>query len=200
MLFYSYIIPTDDGALTPGKRLINWVWYHELPAGSPGLTETMTDIHGKLHQGTVPRALIRPAVWEKQKSLGIEKSPACIGQLLERTKAPFVTKIYDVASPQAVFMGGKVVLVGDALVKFRPHSALSTNQAAFDCLALEEVTQGRVSMRQWERKVLVYGHRMFLWSRVLGNFQQGYKLALIWSICKFVVVLVGLMIGLLPWG
>ncbi|CAO2655594.1 Nn.00g043970.m01.CDS01 [Neocucurbitaria sp. VM-36] len=198
--FIVYIIPTDEGALTPGKRLINWVWYHELPANSPSLTETMTDIHGKLHQGTVPRSLIRPAVWAKQKTLGISKAPDCIVQLLERTQAPFVSKIYDVASPQAVFMGGKVVLVGDALVKFRPHCALSTNQAAFDCLALEEVVQGRVSMRQWERKVLVYGHRMLLWSRVLGNFQQGYKLALIWSIFEFVLVLIGLTIGLLPWG
>ncbi|KAF1845105.1 FAD binding domain-containing protein [Cucurbitaria berberidis CBS 394.84] len=197
--FVIYVIPTDEGQITPGKRLINWVWYHELPAGSADLKETMTDIHGKVHQGTVPRELIRPEVWAKQKALGISKTPACIAQLLERTKSPFVTKIYENTSPRAVFMHGKLVLVGDALVKTRPHSALSTNQAAYDCLALESVLKGRASMNQWESKVLGYGHRLFLWSRILGNFQQGYKLALLWSIWKYVVGFVGLKLGLLPW-
>lgn len=147
----------------------------------------MTDIHGKLHQGTVPRTLINPEVWAEQKALGIANTPACIAQLLERTTSPFVTKIFDAASPQAVFMNGKVLLVSDALVKARPHAALSTNQAAFDCLALEEVLVGRSTMAQWERKVLVYGNWLFLWSRILGNFQQGYKLGLVWSLCRFLV-------------
>lgn len=160
----------------------------------------MTDIHGKLHQGTVPRALIRPEVWARQKAHGIATATACIAQLLERTKDPFVTKVFNVASPQAVFMNGKVLLVGDALAKARPHAALSTNQAAFDCLALEEVVSGRKTMKQWEKKVLAYGHWLFLWSRTLGDFQQGYKLKLLWSLCKFVVGIVGIKVGLWPFG
>jgi len=43
-----------------------------------------------------------------------------------------VQAITDVTSPQPLYMNDKVVLIGDALAGFRPHTVASTSQAAFD--------------------------------------------------------------------
>ena len=53
----AYPIPSLDGTLEPGSRLINFVWYRNVPAGNP-LEELMTDRHGfprpiSLHPGEV---------------------------------------------------------------------------------------------------------------------------------------------------
>ena len=71
---------------------------------------------------------------------------------------PFVQAITDVEPPaQGVEVGrllnGKVALVGDALSRFRPHTAASTSQAAFHALALERVFGGELSWDNYEASV-----------------------------------------------
>ncbi|KAK5138645.1 hypothetical protein LTR04_004322, partial [Oleoguttula sp. CCFEE 6159] len=39
----AYLIPVPDGALEPGKRLMNWVWYVNYAPGSAAYRELMTD-------------------------------------------------------------------------------------------------------------------------------------------------------------
>lgn len=43
-----------------------------------------------------------------------------------KTNNPFVQCITDVISPKNLYMGDKVVFVGDALAGFRPHTVAST--------------------------------------------------------------------------
>ena len=59
--------------------------------------------------------------------------------MLEKTKSPFVTKVYDISSTKASFYGGKVFLVGDALFTLRPNVGMGTTHAAYDCEMLEQV-------------------------------------------------------------
>ncbi|KAL1611925.1 hypothetical protein SLS60_000148 [Paraconiothyrium brasiliense] len=123
-----YVIPTDDGDMEVGKRMYNFVWYVTASKGSKELHDIMTDVDGHLHQGTVPRGLVRSAVWDEQRAKSVAQMPPCIAHLLEKTEKPFVSKIYDITSSKGVFHDGKVFLVGDALATFRPHIGLSTNQ------------------------------------------------------------------------
>lgn len=115
----------------------NWLWYITLPEGSAEYTEVMTDVNGKIHSGTVPRGLIRSAPWENLRSIGSSKCPPGIVAMLEKTKSPFVTKVYDVTSTKASFHEGKVFLVGDAPFTLRPNVGMSTTHAAYDCEMLE---------------------------------------------------------------
>ncbi|ORY18936.1 hypothetical protein BCR34DRAFT_595771 [Clohesyomyces aquaticus] len=192
-----YLIPTDDGNLEPGERLYNWVWYDQLPEASA--SETMTDIHGKLHYGTVPRGLVRPEIWRKQRerALQVSKMPACIATLIENTPSPFLTKIYDTASSKAVFFGEKLFLAGDALVAFRPHIALSTNQAAYHSELLEKVVEGKMTPKEWERAVLRYGYSNRMFSVLVGTFGTGTRLALVWVLCRYILLLVRQKFGFL---
>jgi hypothetical protein len=157
----------------------------------------MTDINGKMHYGTVPRGLINPDVWERKRAFGMSKFPPCIAALVEHTPSPFVTKIYDTASTKAVFFGNKLFIVGDALVAFRPHIALSTNQAAHHCQLLEKVMDGKMPPREWEHAVLRYGNAKRMLSVVVGTFGVGTRMALMWILCKYILLLVRQRFGFL---
>lgn len=67
---------------------------------------------------------------------------------------PFMQKVIDYSSPRAAFLDSKVLLVGDALTLFRPHTAFSTNQATFDCLQMEQYVNGEIEHSACETEVL----------------------------------------------
>ncbi|KAF1972676.1 hypothetical protein BU23DRAFT_568878 [Bimuria novae-zelandiae CBS 107.79] len=155
----SYTVPTEDGDSGVDKRLYNWIWYNNLPEDSPDMERLFTDVDGKLHRGTVPRRLVRPENWEKQKAVAFSVLPQGLAEVVTKTAQPFIAKMYDVTSPKGLFFDGKVFLVGDALMTIRPNVGMSTQSAAHDCNMLEQVIEGAISPRQWEKAVLRYRHR-----------------------------------------
>ncbi len=54
----TYPIPSYDGDVRPGRRLINFVWYRNVPAG-PALDELLTDVHGDRRALSVPPGAVR---------------------------------------------------------------------------------------------------------------------------------------------
>ncbi|KAH0842330.1 hypothetical protein AYO21_00052 [Fonsecaea monophora] len=134
----TYTIPGTDGAMKPGKRLLNFVWYTNFSEGEQELEKVMTDKDGKRRRLTIPPGMMRPEAWEMVKQRGRDRLPPQMSEMVEKTKKPFVQCITDVITPTNDFYGGKVVLIGDALAGFRPHTVASTSQAAFDVLMLVE--------------------------------------------------------------
>jgi 2-polyprenyl-6-methoxyphenol hydroxylase-like FAD-dependent oxidoreductase len=186
------VIPSDDGDVEAGKRMYNFVWYVNESEGSKELDDIMSDVNGQLHQGTVPRGLVRSEVWDQQRAKGSSQMPPCIANLLERTEKPFVSKIYDITSSKGVFHGGKVFLVGDALATFRPHIGLSTNQAAYHCALLKQVLEEKMSCEAWQKAVLRYAKVTSHLSILIGIFGTGSRFALVWCVLKHVLILLGL--------
>jgi len=175
----GYLIPGPAGTLKPGERLVNWVWYCNYVANSPAHIELMTDRDGERHHITLPPGGIRDAVWEKQKSLADDALPPQLAEIVRKTKVPFVQAITDVLPSDPVLCGGKVLLIGDALAGFRPHTASSTNQAALDAMALADFIGGDISLEIWEDKVMKYAKRVQEWGVEMGNRSQfgSYPLA-----------------------
>ncbi|KAL2020573.1 hypothetical protein VTK56DRAFT_8161 [Thermocarpiscus australiensis] len=199
-----YIIPPDSGTFAPGTRLINWVWYSNAPSSTspgssssstPSLTEVLTSTTGHVHANTVPAGLVRPEIWRRQLAGVLPRLAPPFAELLVATREPFVTKVNDALCERAVFCGGRVLLVGDALAAFRPHFAVATEQAARHCLALEEVWEGRMGLGRWEDEVTRYGKRMWLASRVLGVFGVGGWWEFLRVLFVYVVFLVRLKLG-----
>ncbi|THX20164.1 FAD/NAD(P)-binding domain-containing protein [Aureobasidium pullulans] len=175
--YAGYAIPGHDGSLEPGNRILNFVWYHNCPDDSE-FQEVMTDIFGQTHHSTLQPGMLRPEVWEQQVKFAQANFAAPFVELVENTSQPFVAAVSDDICDRATFMNGKVILVGDALALFRPHIALSANQAAYDCLELQKVLKGEMSMKHWERNVLGYATKTRQLSVVVGTFSQygGWKL------------------------
>ncbi|KAK5637471.1 hypothetical protein RRF57_013186 [Xylaria bambusicola] len=152
--FVAYTMPGEGGSSQPGERRLNWVWYQNCGEGSDEHNATMTDTHGTLHRVTVAPGLLNRDVWDERVAISARCLPPPLGEIVKQTADPFVQKIIDVASHQATFYGGRVLLVGDAMAAPRPHTGSSTDQSAFQALKLLEVLRGKIDVTEWERKVL----------------------------------------------
>lgn len=157
----AYLIPGKDGTLEPGKRFINFVYYkntkpRSMADKSAEFRELMTDIDGKYHRITLPPGKISPVAWKKQCDIAREVLPPQFSELVCSTDKPFVQAITDVISPTNEFLDGRVILVGDALAGFRPHTVASTSQACFDAMILADMIEGTVGRLEWKKQTLGY--------------------------------------------
>lgn len=168
----GYLIPGKDGTLEPGERLFNWVWYCNYKEGSPELAQLMTDIHGKRHAVTLPVGTMDPKVWDEQKNHAAEILPPQFAETVDKTHQPFVQAITDNIAPQDSFFDGKLLMVGDALAGFRPHTAASTSQAAFDALVMGQWLTGDIDRQEYEERVLQYARQTQQHGVMLGERSQ----------------------------
>ncbi|KAF2026914.1 hypothetical protein EK21DRAFT_102878 [Setomelanomma holmii] len=157
----AYLIPGENGTLEPGKRLINFVYYTNFPSPSlsdpsPEFRELMTDAEGQYHRITMPPGKTDPQAWKKQRKIASERLPPQFAEIVCGTKKPFVQAITDVLSPTNEFFNGRVILVGDALSGFRPHTVASTSQACFDAIILADMIEGKVGRKEWKKQTLGY--------------------------------------------
>lgn len=161
-----------------GERLLNFVWYYNVSESSQEFADIMTDKSGHRHRFTVPPGSMAPTAWERQKLYARQILPAPFVELIEKTTRPFISTVSEVQMPKACHFGGKLLFVGDALSQFRPHIALSANQAAMNALLLEKVMLREITIEQWEKRVLHYANEKRLLSRVVGTYAQfgGIKL------------------------
>ncbi|KAK6070147.1 salicylate hydroxylase (FAD binding domain-containing protein) [Seiridium cupressi] len=174
----AYLIPGENGTVEPGKRLINFVYYTNFPEGSPELEEIMTDKNGKRRPITMPPGMIDPEAWEKQRKIAKERLAPQFAEIVCGTKKPFVQAVTDVISPTNQYMNGKLVLIGDSLAGFRPHTVASTSQAAFDAMIFADYIQGKVSKEKWKKETM--GFARFIQKRGvdMGNHSQRQDLPL----------------------
>ena len=156
----AYTIPGKNGSLERGHRLVNWVWYWNCVEEGGEYREIMTDADKSFHRFTLPTGgKMSTRVWDRQKHRAKDILPPQFAEIVEKTEKPFVQAITDVEPPArgtqvGRLLNGKAALMGDALAGFRPHTAASTSQAAFDALQLEKVFSGEIGWDEYERRVL----------------------------------------------
>lgn len=176
----AYTIPGTNGTVEAGERLLNWVWYVNYKEESPEHVELMTDKDGNRHHITLPPGEIQEDVWVRQKEIARELLPPQFAELVNKTEVPFIQAITDVVSPAATVPDdNRVVLIGDAIAGFRPHTAASTNQAAMDAMefakAVDKIVEGAdrgETMKRWEENVLGYAKSMQKHGVDMGNRSQ----------------------------
>ncbi|KAI9716031.1 MAG: hypothetical protein M1828_000498 [Chrysothrix sp. TS-e1954] len=168
----AYLIPGKCGTRTAGERLLNWVWYCNYEAESEELNDILTDDDGRRHRWTMPADALSRSVWNKQRAHADAVLPPQFAELVRGTEKPFVQLITDVAASRVSYIEGKLLLLGDALAGFRPHTAASTNQAAHDALLLEQLLIGNLDSEGWEQAVLRYARIVQRSGIDMGNRSQ----------------------------
>lgn len=118
----------------------------------------MADEHGEHHHYTLPIGKMKREVWQAQMQKARDSLPPQFVELVVKTKQPFVQAITDVKAPKEgpSLMDGKVIFCGDALSGFRPHTAASTSQAAFDALMLRQYFKGIINADEWTDRIRSY--------------------------------------------
>ena len=165
-------MPGKNGVLAAGQRLLNWVWYFNCPKDTPGFHEIMTDVDGCTHRNTLPAGKMKLETWQKHKIHASQILNPPFLELVNKTAEPFISTVNDCASTKASFFDGKLLLVGEALTLLRPHTGMSFDHAAVNCLLLQRVLKGEMSMVQWEKEVLRYAEKTRLLSACVGSYYQ----------------------------
>lgn len=83
------------------------------------------DMDGVCHRITLPPGKMQSSVWNQQIEIARTRMSPQFAEIIAKTKYPFVQVITDVISLKNSFMGGKVLLIGDALAGFRPHCGIN---------------------------------------------------------------------------
>ena len=169
----TYPIPNYDGAVEPGRRLMNLVWYRNVPEGQP-LADLLTDRSGRQRDVSLPPGAVRDEhLAELRVAAGTLPPP--LAEVALKTAEPFLQVMVDVEVPRMAF--GRVCLVGDAAFSVRPHAAAATAKGADDVWALSDAlrhTDGDVveALRRWEPAQLELGRALLARTRDLGEGAQ----------------------------
>lgn len=168
-----YPIPDHDGRVTPGDRLINFVWYCNYAVGD-AFDDLMVDKAGMLRDVSIPPGLVSDKNVEKMKSMALASLPTLFSDLVAATTEPFVQVVYDIDIDQMAF--GRVCLLGDAGVVARPHAAAGTAKAAADAWALAEALEQHSSVSEalnvWQDSQLKLAKNLLHRTRRVGSKSQ----------------------------
>lgn len=169
-----YPIPGPDGAVEPGRRLVNVVWYRNVRPGGP-LRDVLTDRTGMTHRVALPPGGMRPDVVRQLRADATRLLAPVIVEVVGRIDEPFVQAIVDVEVPRMAT--GRVCLLGDAAFAVRPHAAAGTAKAAADAWALAEALSragGDVpeALRRWDAEQVALGRALVRRTREIGDSSQ----------------------------
>jgi 2,6-dihydroxypyridine 3-monooxygenase len=169
-----YPIPGPDGALTPGERLVNFVWYVNVAEGEE-LDELMTGRDGVRRAVSLPPGAARAAAVAALRHAAASELAAPIAAVVTDVAEPFVQVVYDIGVPRMAF--GRVCLLGDAAFAVRPHAAAGTAKAAADGWALAAALTASggdvpAALARWERDQLALGRDLLVRCREIGDSSQ----------------------------
>ena len=169
-----YPIPSLDGALEPGRRLANLVWYHNYEAGD-ALDGLMTNRFGQRQALSLPPGAVRAehVGWAREFA-SAHMAPA-IAEILHKSPEPFVQVIYDIDVERMAF--ARVALIGDAAFAVRPHAAAGTAKACADAWALRDALRDAggdpaAALARWEPGQLALGRQLLERTRDMGDRSQ----------------------------
>jgi 2-polyprenyl-6-methoxyphenol hydroxylase-like FAD-dependent oxidoreductase len=167
----AYLQPGANDDYRPGKRRLNWLWYH--PVSPLALKEMCTDASGHTHEAGIPPPAIRPAVIEAFRAEARATLPPQFAALIEATAAPFFQPIFDLSSPRVV--AGRVALLGDAASVARPHVGAGVSKAAMnaawlaDALSSHDIDAG---LAEYARKTCAFGSALVERARYIGAYLE----------------------------
>lgn len=167
-----YPIPGLDGAVDPGQRLVNFVWYRNYRDGD--LADLLTDEAGHRHESSLPPGAPRAAHVAELRATAAARLPALLAEVVLATGAPFLQVIYDLEVPRMAF--DRVCVLGDAAWVVRPHAAAGTAKAAADAWALADALAAHddvpAALAAWEPGQLELGRALLERTRRIGRRSQ----------------------------
>jgi len=164
----AYLIPGQNGELTPGKRLLNWVWF--VNKSKFELEKVMTDKNGITREFSIPSGYINELSRAELHTRAKRELPTVFSDCVLRTEDPFVQAIIDMEVPRMYDM--RIVLIGDAAFLVRPHTASGTAKAYEDGAALAlALTNGlplERALSQWNRSQMDYAMSLVHYGKMLA--------------------------------
>ena len=164
-----YLVPSPDGSVETGRRLVNWGLYVKIPEAS--LSKLFTDRSGTRRDGSLPPGSIPTETETWLQTLAENVLPEYYADIVTRSRSTFVHAIYDCQVPG--YRKGRICLVGDAGAVARPHSASGALKAIKNAIALGEVVRSEGSLddalEAWNEEQARSGNELVVFGRQLGR-------------------------------
>jgi 2,6-dihydroxypyridine 3-monooxygenase len=169
-----YPIPSRDGSVAKGDRLINIVWYRNYTEGDD-LNDLLIDRSGERRDISIPPGMVRAEHLAEVCAHATARLPSCIAEVVCAIDELFIQVILDMTVDQMVF--GRACILGDAAFVVRPHAAAGTAKAAADGWALRDSLAAHpgdldAALRAWEPGQLQLGHSLVERTRTIGRRSQ----------------------------
>ncbi len=170
-MMLSYLQPGAADDIRPGRRRMNWLWYH--PVNAAALRDMSTDAAGR-HHAAIPPPLIRPDVIAAFRADARALLPPQFLALIEATPAPFFQPIFDLESPRLV--AGRVALLGDAAFVARPHVGAGVTKAALNAAWLTDAlianSDIKAALATYDAQARAFGSALVARARFLGGYLE----------------------------
>jgi 2-polyprenyl-6-methoxyphenol hydroxylase-like FAD-dependent oxidoreductase len=168
-----YLQPGADDDHRPGRRRLNWLWYH--PVHPTALADLCTNAAGRHHGFAIPPPLIRPQVIAEFRAGARAILPPQFIAVTEATPAPFFQPIFDLDSPHVV--AGRVALLGDAAHVARPHVGAGVTKAALNAAWLADALAATpddidAALAVYEARACSFGSALVARARFLGAYLE----------------------------
>lgn len=168
-----YPIPGLGGEVEPGQRLMNIVWYRNVPPED--FEDFLTDINGDVRSVSIPPGLVKERDLAEMRADAKALLAPQLAEVVTGIKEPFLQVVYDIDVPRMAF--GRVCLIGDAAFACRPHAAAGTAKAAEDGWILAEEMAAadgdvKAALSAWEVRQLALGQSLLARTRDIGHRSQ----------------------------
>lgn len=168
-----YPIPSLNGSVEAGERLINFVWYRNYHDGGD-LDDLLTDRDGVRRELSVPPGKMAAHHEAEARAFAAARLPKDIAEVVMGAKDLFVQVVYDIEADRMAF--GRVCLLGDAAFAARPHAAAGTAKAAEDgwvlAAAMQRAETLDEALAEWEGRQLALGKALVDRARRIGRRSQ----------------------------
>ncbi len=164
-----YYVPGIAGQIGYGERLINWGMYVPVPAAD--LNEFLTDVHGRVHEGSLPPGAMPRATEDALKQAALVRIPDFYAEIVTQSVGTYVYTICDCQVPS--YRDGRICLMGDAGAFARPHSGAGALKGMTDAIALRQAFDTHDSFEDaltaWNVSQTEHGNRMVKFGNQLGQ-------------------------------
>ena len=149
-----YYIPGSGQSAEPGKRLLVWGYYLQVPEGA--LSSVLVDDQERQLSGSVPFGKVHPQVEAGLESRLAALLPPVLFKLVQRSGNSAINAIYSVV-PRS-YARDRICLVGDAGAVFPPFTTSGVLKAVANVTsladALADASAVDDALRRWSRAQL----------------------------------------------
>ena len=150
-----YYIPGSGQSTEPGKRLLVWGYYLQVPEGA--LSSVLVDDQERQQSGSVPFGKVHPQVRAGLESRLADLLPPVLFKLVQQSGNSAIQAIYSVA-PRS-YARDRICLVGDAGAVFPPFTTSGVLRAVANATSLVDALADASAidddaLRRWSRAQL----------------------------------------------
>jgi 2-polyprenyl-6-methoxyphenol hydroxylase-like FAD-dependent oxidoreductase len=145
----AYYIPGPEQSTQPGKRLLMWGYYLQVPEDA--LSSVLVDDQERQQSSSVPFGKVHPEVKAAFESRLADLLPSSLFELVQQSGNSSIQAIYSVAARS--YVRDRVCLAGDAGAVFPPFTGSGVLRAVANATSLADALAGASAvddgLRRW---------------------------------------------------